>query len=64
MNPIVVSIDEKQVRVTEINFPAVTICPGLILARDDYTYFDYDRIVSDLQHGKVSITDLTEHEWV
>lgn len=61
-NPIVIYVVEKHVNVADINFPAITLCPGLILADADDTKLDYDKIVNNLKSRKISLDDLTENE--
>ena len=61
-NPIVIYVVEKGVNVADINFPGITLCPGLILADADDTKLDYDKIVENLKTGKISVDDLTENE--
>jgi hypothetical protein len=40
-NPSVIYVEEKQVRVSDINFPAVSICPGVVLERENLLDLDY-----------------------
>jgi hypothetical protein len=61
-NPIVIYVEEKNVHVSEINFPAVTICPGLVLATDSIIKLDYDQIIDDLNSGRKSMENFTENQ--
>jgi hypothetical protein len=61
-NPIVIYVEEKQARVADINFPAVSICPGLVLARESHVDLDYDGIIRDLEKGLKKIEDLSDLE--
>jgi len=58
-NPIVIYSDENSISVTEINFPAVTICPALKL---DIEGFDYEGIVEKLNNHELELKNLTEKE--
>jgi hypothetical protein len=62
-NPIVIYIEEKTVHISSINFPAITLCPGLVLARDDFTFLDYDNIVNDIKSQRRSLKNFTEKEF-
>jgi hypothetical protein len=59
-NPSVIYVEEKQVRVTDINFPAVSICPGVVLERESYLDLNYDGIIRDLEKGSIRIEDLSD----
>lgn len=61
-NPIVIYVEEQHVNVVDLNFPAITLCPGLILADADLTKLDYNKTVGELENGKMSIENLTENE--
>jgi hypothetical protein len=61
-NPIVFYIEEKQARVSDINFPAITICPGLVLAKSNFVRLDYDQIVDNLRRNRGSLGNLSENE--
>jgi hypothetical protein len=63
-NPSVIYVEEKHVRVTDINFPAVSICPGVVLERETYLDLDYDGIVRDLEKGSMAFKDLDDLQWV
>jgi hypothetical protein len=55
-------IEENRVRVTEINYPAITICPGLVLSDNSFTILDYDRAVDAWLKNGTSIENLKEKE--
>jgi hypothetical protein len=57
-NHSVMYLDEKQVRVTDINFPAVSICPGIVLEREKSVNLDYDGIIRDLEKGLKTVRGL------
>jgi hypothetical protein len=59
-NPSVIYVEENQVFVTDINFPAVSICPGIVLERERHVDLDYDGIVCDLEKGLIRIEDLSD----
>lgn len=75
-NSIVIHVEEKNVNVADLNFPALTFCPGLIIAETQATYYspdevgtgddrviiDYDKIVEGLKNRKMSIDDLTDQQ--
>jgi hypothetical protein len=61
-NPSVIYVVEKQVRVTDINFPAVSICPGIVLEREFFVDLNYDGIIRGLQNGSIKVEDLSDHE--
>lgn len=62
-NHIIIVSDESLIDVAEILFPSVTVCPGLNLNLKNIT-FDYERIVDDLENGKIQIRNLTEAQQV
>ena len=60
--PFAIYIEEKRVHVSDLHFPAVTFCPGLILSEDRFTKLDYDKIFHDLATKKLSFQNLTDNE--
>jgi hypothetical protein len=61
-NPIIISKDDSAISVTEIYFPAVTLCPGLIIATDVERVFDYENVKESLENGEMSFDNLTKSE--
>jgi hypothetical protein len=60
--PTIIQIDEFAVQVTEINFPAVTFCPGLIIANDVEKVFDYEKVKNALENDEMDFNNLTNSE--
>jgi hypothetical protein len=60
--PIITFTDDVPVHITEIYFPAVTFCPGIILASTARKVFDYDQIVNSLENGEMDFDNLTDSE--
>lgn len=58
-NPIVFLLDDKPFRVSEINFPSVTLCPGLcpIVDRVDYKLF-----IDEIKSGRKDLSNFTKRE--
>lgn len=46
---------ENSISVTEIPFPAITLCPNLNMDVDE---FDYESIAHNVKSGNISIEDL------
>ena len=57
-NPIVIYSDSKAVSVTEINFPAVSICPPLKVGVDGFDGFNYWTISDEILNGTRNFTEL------
>lgn len=47
-NPTIIYTDQSVVNVEELNFPAVSICPGLLTKSRCETIIDYDKMKLDL----------------
>jgi hypothetical protein len=60
--PIIIYTDDIAVPVTEIYFPAISICSGLILASTFDRYFDYDKVKNELENGEIDFDNLTISE--
>jgi hypothetical protein len=60
--PIVFYVDDVPVPVTEINFPAITLCPGLIIKNDAEVLIDYTKKAKDLESGRIDKTNFTQLE--
>lgn len=58
--PIVIYLDDTPVRVSEINFPSVTICPGLCPIVDG---FDYKPIITGIKSGELELKNFTMKEY-
>lgn len=56
-NPILTVVDESAISISDIYFPAVTICPSLRLSREK---FDSLWILNALNGGKLNVKNLTE----
>lgn len=55
--PLVISLDDTPIRVSEINFPSVTICPGLCpLVKQ----VNYKTFVTAIKSGKMSPSNFTK----
>jgi Amiloride-sensitive sodium channel len=61
-NPIAIYSTEKDVLVTNLNFPAVSMCFGVILSTDQQTLLDYDGIMTSLMGNEISLGNLTPNE--
>lgn len=57
--PIVLYQSEEPTYVSEIDFPAVTICPEILTVIED---LNFDDIIVSLQNGSMSTSDLSEKE--
>lgn len=57
--PIVVAVDDTPIRVSEIYFPSMTICPGLCT---DIKTFDYEKFVTGIKSGQMDLRNFTELE--
>lgn len=53
--PIIICMGENSISVTEIPFPAITLCPSLNMDVDE---FDYETIARNVKSGNLSIEDL------
>lgn len=53
--PIIIYVGQNSISVTEIPFPAVTLCPSLNMDVDD---FDYEFVARDVKGGNLSIEEL------
>jgi hypothetical protein len=60
--PIIIYMDDIAVPVTEFYFPAVTFCPGLMIANDIERVFDYDNVKNSLENGEIDFSNLTSSE--
>jgi hypothetical protein len=60
----VIYTDENTIDVRKIFFPALTICPGLIVERGYQSVIKYDEIAKELRSGRITTANLTEHESV
>lgn len=61
-NPTVIYIDNNATFITDINFPAVTICPSLKLGFGGFNDFDYIATKKNLISGVLQLKDLTEKQ--
>lgn len=55
-------IDNNATFITDINFPAVTICPSLKLGFGGFNDFDYIATKKNLISGVLQLKDLTEKQ--
>lgn len=53
--PVVISLQDEAVPVTNIDFPAVTLCPSLNV---DVENFDYESVSESVKNGSSTIEDL------
>lgn len=53
--PIVIYLQDNPVSVTDIPFPAVTLCPPLNL---DIKDFDYKKIATSIKNGSLAVDTL------
>jgi hypothetical protein len=60
-NPIVFYIDDEAIPVTEIIFPAVSMCPGLIIRNGEEILIDYNKWIEDFENG--GTTNFTDSEY-
>jgi len=58
-NPTVIYTDQNKVNIKELNFPAVSICPGLIYKTLCETVIDYPVIKSQLLNHEKNISELS-----
>jgi hypothetical protein len=58
--PIIIYTDDDPVSVTDIYFPAVTFCPGIIIESNSLIPLNYDRIINDLKNNRTTIDDISE----
>lgn len=63
-NSVVLFTDGNQISVTEIYFPAITICPPLIFNTRYQKTVDYTSIVAAIENEEISISNLTMKEQV
>lgn len=59
---IVIYIDDNQISVTDLIFPAVTICPTLIFNTIDTKTIDYTAIVAALENNEIDIRNFSMKE--
>lgn len=60
--PIIIEIDENQILIEEIFFPAVTICPSLIHNIPHIKTVDYSKITNAITIGEIDVKNLTLNE--
>jgi hypothetical protein len=60
--PIVFYIDDVSVPVTDINFPAVSFCPGVIIKNAVEVAIEYRKIAEKLDSFILNASDLTISE--
>jgi hypothetical protein len=60
--PIVFYIDDVPIPVTDVNFPAITLCPGLIIKNAAEILIDYNKMTKDLEDGRIDRTNFTQLE--
>lgn len=58
-NPIVIYTDDNAIAATDINFPAMTICPSLKLGVEGFNEFNLLQVSKDLESGKLNLNDLS-----
>lgn len=58
-NPTVIYTDQKIVYSSEIFFPAMTICPGLVLETPYKIGLEYEKIKTLLKNGQIRIENLS-----
>lgn len=58
-NPIVIYTDDNAIAATDINFPAMTICPSLKLGLRGFSGFNFLQVSKDFESGKLSTSDLS-----
>jgi hypothetical protein len=61
-HPIVFYIDDEAIPVTEINFPAVSLCPGLIIRNGPDILIDYNKLKRDFEKGLIHNFTDSEYE--
>jgi hypothetical protein len=75
-NPIIFYIDDEAISITEINFPAVSVCPGLVLRTrrkikkfqrgpqkdPEEILIDYNKLRSDFEKGLIDRSNFTDSE--
>jgi hypothetical protein len=61
-NPIIFYIDDVPLPVTDIYFPAVTVCPGLLMKNSKEVLIDYEKVTEDLEAGRIDRKNLTQLE--
>lgn len=61
-NPIIIYKDQNIERIEEMNFPAITICPGMIYKTRCETHIDYENVKAQLLSHELNITDLDMKE--
>lgn len=61
-NPVVIYTDQNVIPVQDINFPAVTMCFGLIYKTACRTIFDYDEVKLSLENGTKRIENFILNE--
>jgi hypothetical protein len=60
--PIIFYIDDVPVPVTDIYFPAVTLCPGLLVEKSEKVLIDYEQVAEGLEAGRIDRNNLTQLE--
>ena len=58
-NPTVIYTDQNAVKIEELNFPAVSICPGLIYKTFCHVVIDYELIKAQLLSHEKNISELS-----
>jgi hypothetical protein len=61
-NPIVFYIDDEAIPVSEINFPAVSMCPGLVIRNGEDILIDYNKLKKDFESGVMTSFTGSEYE--
>jgi hypothetical protein len=76
-NPIIFYIDDEAIPITEINFPAVSVCPGLVLrVKERLIYFkkgeknykeemliDYNGLKDSFEKRLIDQSNFTDSEY-
>lgn len=60
MNQIIIYSDENFIKVIDINFPSVSICPSLNLEMG--RKFNYEQTIFDLVAGRTKLENLTQDQ--
>jgi hypothetical protein len=61
-NPIVIYTDQNVVPVQDLNFPAISVCPGIVYQTPHHVAFDYDLAHALILNNTFNIDALTNHE--
>jgi hypothetical protein len=62
-NPIIFYIDDEAISVTEINFPAVSLCPGLVLKTTNEMLIDYNTMKRSFEKELIDRSNFTDSEY-